>query len=78
MPSLRGIAPTSRAHVDVAEGGVGVVGLHHAGQQREGAVLELHGHAAQALEGGVISSICRMTGWSGPSIEPEAIRKSSE
>ena len=51
MPSLRGIAPDEQRDVDVAEGGVGVVGLHHAGQQREGAVLELHGHAAQARRG---------------------------
>ena len=51
MPSLRGMAPTSRAYVDVAERDVGVVGLHDAGEQREGAVLELHARRPRARRG---------------------------
>ena len=64
---LAGHGADEQGDVDVAEGHVGVVGLHHAGEQREGAVLELHGHAARGRRApGVISSIWRITGWSGP------------
>ena len=52
MPWVRGREPTSRAHVGTLEGGLGLVGLHDAVQQRERAVLELHGHALQGAEGG--------------------------
>ena len=48
---LAGHGADEQGVVDVAEGGVGVVGLHHAVQQREGAVLELHGHALEGAEG---------------------------
>ena len=37
--------------VDVAEGAVGVVGLHDAAEQRERAVVELHHHALSSVEG---------------------------
>jgi hypothetical protein len=47
MPGPRGRAPTSRRDVGVLEGDQRIVGADHAGEQREGAVLELHHHAAQ-------------------------------
>ena len=68
MPFDRGREPTSRAQLASSKAVVGVVGLDDAGEQREGAVVELHRDAARArpMAGG-ISSSCRMTGWSGPS-----------
>ena len=47
---LAGHGADEQGDVDVTEGDVGVVGLHHAGEQREGAVLELHGHALERAE----------------------------
>ena len=35
----------------IAKGNVGVVGLDHAGEQRECAVVEFHRHALECLEG---------------------------
>jgi hypothetical protein len=52
MPGPRGRAPTSSAYCAFGEGFLGLVGAHGARQQREGAVLELHRHAAQCVERG--------------------------
>ncbi len=48
---LAGHGAHEQGVVGVAEGHVGVVGLDHAGEQREGAVVELHGHALEGAEG---------------------------
>ena len=50
MPALRGIAPDEQGDVGVAERDVGVVGAHDVGEQREGAVVELHLHAVERAE----------------------------
>ena len=61
--------------VDVAEGLVGVVGLHDAGQQREGAVLELHGHALERVERRRDLEQLQDDRLVGPSMAPLAMRK---
>ena len=47
---LAGHGADEDAHVGVAERDVGVVGADHAGEQREGAVVELHRHAVERLQ----------------------------
>ena len=49
MPALRGIGPDQERVVGVTEGHVGVVAHDDVGEQREGAVVELH---LDALERG--------------------------
>ena len=52
MPCLRGIAPDEQRVVGVPEGDVGVVAAHDAGEQRERAIVQLHGDALERAERG--------------------------
>ena len=50
MPALRGMAPTSRA-TSASPKATSASSVHdHAGEQREGAVVELHRHAVERAE----------------------------
>ena len=49
-PLLARHRPDEQGDVDVAERHVGVVGAHDVGEQREGAVVELHPHALERAE----------------------------
>ena len=51
MPGPRGRAPTSRARLTPSKIFSGVVADLHAGELREGAVVELHHDALEGLEG---------------------------
>ena len=64
---LAGPGADEQGDVGVAEGHVGVVGLDELGEQREGAVVELHGHAVERAEGRRDLQELEATGWSGPS-----------
>ncbi len=78
MPSLRGMAPTRRATSTSpnAVSGSSVLTIPaSSGKAQSSSSMATPSRAPRA---GVISSIWRITGWSGPSIDPEAIRNSSE
>ena len=76
MPCLRGIAPTSRA-TSASPKAVSASSVHTTpaskGNAQSSSSIRTPSSAPSA---GVISSNCRETGVSGPSIEPEAIRNS--
>ena len=78
MPALRGIAPTSRATSAspkaTSASSVRTVPASSGKAQSSSSMAT----PSRAPSAGVISSIWRMTGWSGPSIEPLAMRNSSE
>ena len=69
MPLAARAGADEQGDVGVVEGLVGVVGDLDAGEQREGAVVELHGRRPRAaLRAGVISSRLQdRPGWSRPS-----------
>ena len=50
MPLVRGREPTRSATSAPSKAGLGLVGLNDAAQQREGAVVELHGHAPEGVQ----------------------------
>ena len=50
MPCLARHRPDEQGDVGVAERRVGVVGADDLGQQRKGAVVELHAHALEGAE----------------------------
>ena len=51
MPLVRGREPTSSATFTPSKAVAASSVFDHAGEQREGAVLELHGHAVERTEG---------------------------
>ena len=76
MPCLRGIAPTSRATSTspnaVSASSVHTISVSSGNAQSSSSILT----PSSAPSAGVISSSCRATGVSGPSIDPEAMRNS--
>ncbi len=76
MPLLRGRAPTSRATLaspKATSASSLVVTPASSGKAQSSSSMTTPCSAPRA---GVISSSCRMTGWSGPSISPLAMRNS--
>ncbi len=76
MPGPRGRAPTSSAYCASAKA-CSALSVHtvpaSSGKAQSSSSMATPCRAPSA---GVISSMCRITGWSGPSIAPEAIRNS--
>ena len=76
MPLVRGRAPTSRARLTPSNAAFGVVGSATPAQQREGAVVELHDDALERAERRRDLEQLELTGLSGPSSAPLAMRNS--
>ena len=78
MPALRGTEPTSSAQFTPAKPSsseaVATIPLSSGNAQSCSSMTT----PPSAGSAGSISMRCRITGWSGPNIEPEAIRKSRE
>jgi len=78
MPALRGIAPTSSATSTspkaTSASSVVTTPASNGKAQSSSSILT----PSSAFSAGVISSNCRITGVSGPSIEPEAMRNRRE
>ena len=76
MPALRGIAPTSRATSAspnaTSASSVQTISVSSGKAQSSSSIFT----PSSAPSAGVISSSCRATGVSGPSIDPEAMRNS--
>ena len=75
-PGLARHGADQQGDVGIAEGDVGIVGAHHVGSSGKAQSSSSIFTPPSAPRAGVISSSWRITGVSGPSIDPEAIRNS--